>query len=58
MIVTHDKELLRRLQPRVIMLHEGTICYDGPYENFGLPGCEPAIEYLRTMPVLHGRAIQ
>lgn len=57
-IVTHDKELLRRLQPRVIMLHEGEVCFDGPYENFGLPGCEPATEYLRTMPVLHGRPVQ
>ncbi len=54
-IVTHDKELLRRLSPRVVMLHRGEICYDGEYEGFGGSDCEPAQEYLREMPVLHGR---
>ncbi len=29
-IVTHDRDLLRRLAPRVIMLDAGGICYDGP----------------------------
>lgn len=53
-IVTHDKELLRRLSPRVVMLHRGEICYDGDYEHFGETDCQPAIEYLREMPVLHG----
>jgi phospholipid/cholesterol/gamma-HCH transport system ATP-binding protein len=55
-IVTHDKELLRRLQPRVVMLDQGTICYDGSYANFGLSGCDAAVEYLRTMPVLQRRS--
>jgi phospholipid/cholesterol/gamma-HCH transport system ATP-binding protein len=54
-IVTHDKDLLRRLQPRVIMLDRGGVCFDGPYERFGKDGCEPARAYLETMPVLHGR---
>jgi phospholipid/cholesterol/gamma-HCH transport system ATP-binding protein len=55
-IVTHDKELLRRLRPRVVMLHQGGVCYDGPYEGFGQDGCEIAEEYLRAMPVLQARA--
>lgn len=54
-IVTHDKELLRRLSPRVVMLHRGEICYDGRYADFGESNCAPAQDYLREMPVLHGR---
>lgn len=53
-IVTHDKELLRRIRPRVLMLHEGKVCFDGPYERFG-EDCEPARQYLQAMPVLHAR---
>lgn len=62
-IVTHDRDLLRRLAPRVIMLDAGSICYDGPYERFGVPatatdpGCEAARAYLAHMPVLHQREI-
>jgi phospholipid/cholesterol/gamma-HCH transport system ATP-binding protein len=33
-IITHDRDLLRRLQPRIIMLHEGHICFDGLYDAF------------------------
>jgi phospholipid/cholesterol/gamma-HCH transport system ATP-binding protein len=52
-IVTHDKDLLRRIRPRIIMLHEAKVCYDGPYEGFGQPDCPPAHQYLAAMPVLH-----
>jgi phospholipid/cholesterol/gamma-HCH transport system ATP-binding protein len=54
-IVTHDRELLRRLAPRVIMLDAGGVCFDGPYEQFGLAGCPAAQQYLQAMPVLHAR---
>jgi phospholipid/cholesterol/gamma-HCH transport system ATP-binding protein len=54
-IVTHDKDLLRRIRPRVIMLHEGQVCFDGPYEKFGGPDCPLAEQYLAAMPVLHAR---
>ncbi len=54
-LVTHDKDLLRRLRPRVIMLHKGGVCYDGPYDEFGKDGCGIAGEYLSAMPVLHAR---
>lgn len=62
-IVTHDRDLLRRLAPRVIMLDAGSICYDGPYERFGVPaspedpGCAAAQAYLAHMPVLHQREL-
>ncbi|MBL8764239.1 MAG: ATP-binding cassette domain-containing protein [Phycisphaerae bacterium] len=53
-IVTHDKELLRRIGPRVVMLDEGAVCYDGSYERFGSgDSCAAARQYLRAMPVLH-----
>lgn len=54
-IVTHDKDLLRRLRPRVIMLHRGVVCFDGPYDDFGSDGSGIAGEYLSAMPVLHSR---
>lgn len=54
-IVTHDKELLRRLHPRVLMLHDGSVCFDGPYDRFGGPDCPVAQQYLAAMPVLHAR---
>jgi phospholipid/cholesterol/gamma-HCH transport system ATP-binding protein len=54
-IVTHDKELLRRIRPRVVMLHKGSIVFDDEYEMFGISPSPPAQEYLREMPVLHGR---
>ncbi len=57
-LVTHDRDLLRRLRPRVVMLHQGGICYDGPFEGFGQPDCPPAQEYLRAMPVLQTREIR
>jgi phospholipid/cholesterol/gamma-HCH transport system ATP-binding protein len=54
-IVTHDKEILRRMRPRVLMLHDGKVCFDGPYERFGQSDCPPAQQYLSAMPVLHAR---
>lgn len=54
-IVTHDKELLRRIRPRVVMLHKGEIVFDDEYDLFGVSPSPPAQEYLREMPVLHGR---
>jgi phospholipid/cholesterol/gamma-HCH transport system ATP-binding protein len=54
-IVTHDKDLLRRLEPRVVMLHDGGIVFDGTYFQFLESDAEPAVEYLRTMPVLQER---
>lgn len=54
-VVTHDRDLLRRLRPRVLMLHEGRICFLGPYEEFERQREGPAAEYMRAMPVLQAR---
>ncbi|MBS0189313.1 MAG: ATP-binding cassette domain-containing protein [Planctomycetes bacterium] len=55
LIVTHDTELLRRLRPRVVMMGEGRICFDGPFEAF-VRSDDPHIEpYVRQMPLLHDR---
>lgn len=56
-IVTHDKELLRRIRPRVVMLHRGRIAFDGGYDAFTQSQRPEAQEYLREMPVLHAREI-
>lgn len=53
--VTHDKDLLRRVHPRIVMLHESHICFDGSYEEFGRSESPPAQVYFKAMPVLHAR---
>ncbi|CAN5870990.1 ABC transporter ATP-binding protein [soil metagenome] len=54
-VVTHDKDLLRRVGPRVIMLDQGTIIFDGPYGRFTHCDHPAAVQYLREMPDLHTR---
>lgn len=55
LIVTHDKDLLRRIRPRVVMLAGGRVVFDGTYEEFTKSTLPEAVAYLREMPVLHGR---
>ena len=57
LIVTHDKDLLRRLQPRTIMLHEGGVFFDGPFADFEGSASPIIRPYFDLMPVLHGRAL-
>lgn len=33
-VVTHDKDLLLRLKPRIVMLYEGRVFFDGPFAAF------------------------
>ena len=33
-IITHDKDLLTRLRPRVVMLYQGRVHFDGSFEQF------------------------
>lgn len=54
-IVTHDRELLRRMAPRVVMLAGGRIVFDGPYDVFTRTDVPQAVEYLAQMPVLNAR---
>jgi phospholipid/cholesterol/gamma-HCH transport system ATP-binding protein len=55
-IVTHDKELLRRLRPRIIMLEAGKLVFDGSYEAFTLASSPLIKPYLQEMPVLNARS--
>lgn len=54
-IVTHDKDLLHRLQPRTIMLHQGRVLFDGKYEAFLVSDAPEMQPYLEMMPGLHQR---
>ncbi len=56
-IVTHDKDLLYRLQPRVVMLHQGKVFFDGPYAQFEKSDSPIIRPYFQLMPVLQLRPI-
>ncbi|CAN5560553.1 hypothetical protein BH10PLA1_BH10PLA1_21170 [soil metagenome] len=56
-IVTHDKDLLYRLQPRVVMLNEGKVFFDGPYELFEKSDSPIIRPYFQLMPLLQVRPI-
>jgi phospholipid/cholesterol/gamma-HCH transport system ATP-binding protein len=52
-IVTHDKDLLYRLQPRIILLAEGKVFFDGTHASFE-QSVSPVIRpYLELMPILN-----
>ncbi len=54
-VVTHDTELLRRLEPRVIMLHAGKVLFDGAFDAF-LDSRDPHVTpYLQQMHALNRR---
>ncbi len=54
-VVTHDKDLLYRLRPRIAMLHEGRVFFDGSYESF-MASDSPLIRpYFDLMPGLQRR---
>ena len=57
-MVTHDIALLERLRPRVIMLADGGVGFDGTYDRFEAQKSGPAHEYLAAMPDLHRRQAQ
>ncbi|HVZ94862.1 MAG TPA: ATP-binding cassette domain-containing protein [Phycisphaerales bacterium] len=52
-IVTHDKDLLRRLRPRVVMLSEGKVFFDGAYGMFEKSDSPIIRPYFDAMGVLH-----
>ncbi len=55
MIVTHDKDLLVRLKPRTVMLHEGRLSFDGPFDEFEASDSRIIRPYFDLMPILHQR---
>jgi phospholipid/cholesterol/gamma-HCH transport system ATP-binding protein len=54
-VITHDKDLLRRFKPRIVMLYEGRVCFDGPWEEFERSDDERIEPYVNEMPKLHRR---
>lgn len=55
-IVTHDKDLLSRLEPRVVMLHEGGVLFDGPFADFHASDSPIIRPYFELMPTYHLRS--
>jgi len=55
-IITHDKDMLYRLQPRVVMLDAGRIVFDGTYEDFGRSDSPAIRPYFDLMPKLQQHA--
>ena len=54
-VVTHDTELLRRLAPRIVMLHAGKVFFDGPFEEFQTRTDSQIKPYVQQMAALHAR---
>ena len=54
-IITHDKDLQRLLEPRIVMLHEGRVFFDGPYRSFEQSDSRAIQLYFDLMPGLHQR---
>ena len=52
-IITHDKDLLNRLEPRTVMLYEGRVFFDGPFCDFAASDSPIIRPYFDLMPVLH-----
>jgi len=55
LVITHDKDLLYRLEPRIIMLEAGRILFDGTYEAFSHSNSPVIRPYFELMPKLHER---
>jgi phospholipid/cholesterol/gamma-HCH transport system ATP-binding protein len=52
-IITHDTALLSRLEPRVVMLHDGTVFFDGSARDFAQSDSPITRPYIEVMPMLH-----
>jgi phospholipid/cholesterol/gamma-HCH transport system ATP-binding protein len=55
LVITHDKEMLYRLEPRIVMLDAGHIIFDGTYEAFSRSDSPVIRPYFELMPELHKR---
>jgi phospholipid/cholesterol/gamma-HCH transport system ATP-binding protein len=54
-LITHDKDLLFRLRPRVVMLDGGRVSFDGTYDAFRQSDSPVVRPYFELMPGLHQR---
>ena len=57
-IITHDKDLLMRLRPRVVMLHQGRVHFDGAFEKFESADSNVIRPYFKLMPILQSRSTE
>lgn len=55
LLITHDKAMLYRLRPRIIMLDGGHVVFDGTYEAFQHSDSPITRPYFDLMPKLHKR---
>lgn len=55
LVVTHDTGLLRTLAPRIVMIHDGRVRFDGAFEEFLASNDSHIRPYLEQMSFLHGR---
>ncbi|MBT4220353.1 MAG: hypothetical protein HOE26_10300 [Rhodospirillaceae bacterium] len=53
LIITHDKDLLSRLRPRTVMMHEGKVFFDGSLDEFKQSESSKIRPYFDLMPTLH-----
>ena len=58
LIITHDKDLLSQLRPRIAMLHQGKIYFDGPFEDFENADSDIIRPYFELMPILDQRYME
>jgi len=56
-VITHDKDLLARLEPRIVMLHEGRVFFDGSFRAFEDSPSKIIRPYFELMPALHLRRL-
>lgn len=56
-IITHDKDLLARLKPRTVLLHQGKVFFDGTLDEFEASTSPVIRPYFEVMPVLHKRRL-
>ncbi len=52
LIITHDKDLLSRLRPRIVMLHDGRVFFDGSLDAFEASDSPIIRPYFDLMPIL------
>lgn len=57
-IITHDKDLLSRLRPRTVMLYQGRVFFDGPFERFEASDSPIIRPYFEMMPTLQNRILE
>lgn len=57
LIITHDTALLRRLRPRVVMLREGVVGFDGSFDAFEISSDPQILPYFEQMPMLNRRVV-